>query len=90
MREFNHVGIPTDKKQAEENYRVNENLFRQRLGTTTDLVDARFFLTRSRNEYTDALAEIYKSLSGLERVLERSLLTAAGTTPAADRPAGGN
>jgi outer membrane protein len=58
-------------EQAEENYRVNESLYKARLGTATDFVDARFLLTRSRNEHTLALAEIFKAVTGLERVLER-------------------
>jgi outer membrane protein TolC len=72
-------------EQAEENYRVNESLSRQRLGTTTDLVDARFFLTRSRNEHTDALAETFKAVAGLERVLERPRPGAA-TSPSDPKP----
>jgi outer membrane protein TolC len=58
-------------EQAEENYRVNESLYKARLGTAIDFTDARFFLTRSRNEHTDALAETFKAVTGLERVLER-------------------
>lgn len=79
----------TAVEQAEENYRVNESLYRARLGTTTDFTDARFFLTRSRNEQTDALAEIFKAVTGLERVLERpGSLTAATSLPEQDRPDG--
>ena len=58
-------------EQAEENYRVNESLYKARLGTATEFTDARFFLTRSRSQYTDSLAETFKAVTGLERVLER-------------------
>ena len=71
-------------EQAEENYRVNESLYRARLGTGTDFVDARFFLTRSRNEHTDALAETFKAVTGLQRVLERP----RPSSPAAPRGTG--
>ena len=75
-------------EQAEENYRVNESLYRARLGTATDFVDARFFLTRSRNEHTDALAEIFKAVTGLERVLERPGNREVTGGKAPDRPGG--
>jgi outer membrane protein TolC len=72
-------------EQAEENYRVNENLYKARLGTSTDLTDARFFLTRSRSEYTDALAETFKAVTGLERVLERPRPERPSASPGPER-----
>jgi outer membrane protein TolC len=76
--------------QAEENYRVNESLFKARLGIATDFTDARFFLTRSRNEHTDALAETFKAVTGLERVLERPRPESgsASFSPEPGRPVG--
>jgi HAE1 family hydrophobic/amphiphilic exporter-1 len=57
-------------KQAEENYRITENRFRQRMSTPTDLLDARFLLTRARNDYVNALYDLYVSIAGIERVVE--------------------
>lgn len=59
--------------QAEENYRVTDNLFKERAATTTDLLDARTFLTRARNEYVFALYDVHLALSRIERVLERAV-----------------
>ncbi len=57
-------------KQARENYRITENRFRQRMATTTDLLDARFFLSRAKNEYISALYDIQRALAEIERVIE--------------------
>jgi outer membrane protein TolC len=59
--------------QAEENYRVTENQFRERAATTTDLLDARTFLTRARVQYSTALYDIHIAASRIERVLERGV-----------------
>jgi outer membrane protein TolC len=57
-------------EQAEENYRITENQFRERVATSTDLLDARVFLTRARNEYNNAVYNLSLSLVALERVVE--------------------
>ncbi|MGB3399707.1 MAG: TolC family protein, partial [Candidatus Deferrimicrobiaceae bacterium] len=57
-------------EQAEENYRITENQFRERVATSTDLLDARVFLTRARNEYNNAVYNLSLSLATLERVVE--------------------
>ena len=56
-------------EQAGENYRITENRFRQRMATTTDLLDARFFLTRAENDLKNAEYDYYLSLAELERVV---------------------
>jgi outer membrane protein TolC len=60
--------------QAQENYRITENQFRQRIATTTDLLDARFLLTRAQLEYTNALSVMYLSIAAIERVVEKRIL----------------
>lgn len=60
----------TAVEQAEENYRVTENQFRERLATTTDLLDARFFLTRARNQYNNAVYDTHLWAARIERVIE--------------------
>lgn len=60
----------TGIEQAEENYRITENQFRERVATTTDLLDARVFLTRARNELNTAVYNLSLSLAALERVVE--------------------
>lgn len=56
--------------QAEEGYRITENQYRQRVATTTDLLDARFLLTRSQNERNNALYNLYLSVAAIERLIE--------------------
>lgn len=57
--------------QAEENYRITENQFRERVATTTDLLDARVFLTRARNDHNNALYDLARSTAVIERVVEQ-------------------
>lgn len=57
-------------EQAEENYRITENQFRERVATSTDLLDARVFLARARNEYNNAVYNLSLSMAALERVVE--------------------
>jgi len=73
------VGI----EQAEENYRITENQFRERVATTTDLLDARFLLSRARDEYNNAFYNLNLSLAALERVVEGPVAPApdAGSPP---------
>jgi outer membrane protein TolC len=56
--------------QAEENYRVTESRFHERAATTTDLINARSFLTRTRNQKNNALYDMHMAVSRIERVLE--------------------
>jgi outer membrane protein len=60
----------TGIEQAEENFRITEIQFRERVSTTTDLLDARVFLTRARDEYNRAFYNLSLSLAALERVVE--------------------
>ncbi len=60
-------------EQAEENYRITDNQFRERIATATDLLDARIFLTRAHNEYTNALYDMYQFKAEIERVVEKKI-----------------
>jgi len=57
-------------EQAEENYRITESQFRERVATAADLLDARVFLTRARTEYNAAFYDLGLSLATVERVVE--------------------
>jgi outer membrane protein TolC len=63
------AGVAID--QGEENYRVVESQFKERVATSTDLLDARFLLTRAKNQYNDAVNDLRLSAAQIERVLER-------------------
>jgi outer membrane protein TolC len=56
--------------QAEENYRVTENQFRERVATTTDLLDARLFLTRARTQANNAFYDVHLWVARIERAVE--------------------
>ena len=58
-------------EQAEENYRITENQFRERVATAADLLDARVFLTRARNDFNNARYGLARSAAVLDRVVER-------------------
>ena len=57
--------------QAEENYRVTDNQFRERVATTTDLINARILLTRAKNNYNAALYSLHLSSEQIQRVIEK-------------------
>jgi outer membrane protein len=65
-------------EQAEENFRITENQFRARVATTTELLDARFLLSRARDEYNNAFYNLSLSRAALQRVVEGPVAT--GTT----------
>ncbi len=73
-------------KQAEENYRITFERYREQLTTNTELLDAQVLLARARNSYYDALAVFNIAEAGLQRAMGRGL---AGLTrkqpPAPDR-----
>ncbi|MGD8352481.1 MAG: TolC family protein [Nitrospirota bacterium] len=63
----------TAVEQAEENYRVTQNQFREQLATTTDLLDARFFLTRARNQHNNAVYDTHLWAARIDRAVEAPL-----------------
>ena len=70
-------------EQAEENYRITQSQFRERVATAADLLDARVFLTRARTESNNAFYDLGLSLATLERVVEgRATAEPAGGGPA--------
>ncbi len=53
------INIKTNKTavtQAEENYRITQERYREQLTTNTEVLDAQSLLTRARNNYNNALA----------------------------------
>ena len=59
--------------QAQENYRVTDLQFRERVATTTDLLDARNYLTDAKDRYNTALYDLHVARATIERVLERNI-----------------
>ena len=56
-------------EQAEENFRINEEGFRENIATSTDVIDAQTLLTKSKSDYYNALSEYNIALARLERAM---------------------
>ncbi len=56
-------------KQAEENYRITDNKFKQGLSVNTDLLDAEVALLQAKTEYTQALTDFEIAEASLERAI---------------------
>ncbi len=56
--------------EGKEHYRTTYEAFKNGVATTTDLLDARYFLTRSENQKVDAFYDVQSAIARLQRVLE--------------------
>ncbi|NQU04236.1 MAG: TolC family protein [Syntrophaceae bacterium] len=56
-------------EQAEENFRINEERFREQVATSTDVIDAQTLLTKTKSDYYNALSEYNIALGRLERAM---------------------
>jgi outer membrane protein TolC len=54
-------------QQAEENYRVTDEKFKEGMTTNTELLDANILLTQAKTDYISALVEYKIALSGLKK-----------------------
>jgi len=56
-------------EQAEENYRISRERYREQVGTSTDVLDAQTLLTRTKSDYFNALSDYNISMVRLERAM---------------------
>ncbi len=56
-------------EQAEENFRINTERYREQVGTATDVIDAQTLLTKSRSDYANALSDCAIQQARLERAM---------------------
>lgn len=56
-------------EQAEENYRISRERYKEQVGTSTDVLDAQTLLTRAKAEYADALGDCHIAYARLERAM---------------------
>ncbi|MFH1079852.1 MAG: TolC family protein [Pseudomonadota bacterium] len=56
-------------EQAQENFRINEERYREQVATSTDVLDAQTLLTRAKSDYANALGEYNISYARLERAM---------------------
>jgi outer membrane protein TolC len=56
-------------EQAEENFRINTERYREQVGTSTDVIDAQTLLTKVRSDHDNALGDNSISRARLERAM---------------------
>ncbi len=56
--------------EAKEHYRVTHEAYQNGLADTTDLLDARYLLTKAKDRYADAHYDIQLAIATIERILE--------------------
>ncbi|MDI9569980.1 MAG: TolC family protein [Pseudomonadota bacterium] len=55
--------------QAEENFRINNERYREQVATSTDVLDAQTLLTKAKSDYFTALGDYFISQVQLERAM---------------------
>jgi outer membrane protein len=55
--------------QAEENFRLNKELYNEQMATTTEVLDAQTLLTQAQNNYYNALNDYHIAKARLERAM---------------------
>lgn len=63
-----HVAKKTTE-QAEENFRINTERYREQVGTSTDVIDAQTLLTKARSDHDNALGDYSIGRAKLERAM---------------------
>jgi len=56
-------------EQAEENFRITRERYREQVTTSTDVLDAQTLLTRAKYDYTNALGDYHIGHANLERAM---------------------
>jgi len=54
-------------EQAEENYRINTERYKEQVATSTDVIDAQTLLTRAKADYYNSLSDYNIAIGRLER-----------------------
>lgn len=65
-------------EQAEENFRINNERYREQVGTSTDVIDAQTLLTRARSDHDNALGDYSICRAKLERAMGIAVPEAMG------------
>jgi outer membrane protein TolC len=62
-------------EQAKENFRMNEERYKEQVATSTDVLDAQTLLTQTQTKYFNALSAFNISKAGLNRAMGIEVLT---------------
>ena len=60
----------TSLKEAEENLRVTEASFKEGVATSTDILDAIYYLSRAKYNVINAKTQVFLNYFKLQRVIE--------------------
>jgi outer membrane protein len=71
MREAEKQIIVSQKtiEQAEENFRITQERYKEQVATSSEVLDAQTLLTRAKSDYTNALGDYHISHARLERAM---------------------
>jgi outer membrane protein TolC len=56
-------------EQAEENFRISEERYKERVSTSTEVLDAQTLLTRAKSQYANALGDYNINYARLQRAM---------------------
>jgi len=56
-------------EQAEENFRISEERYKERVSTSTEVLDAQTLLTRAKSQYANALGDYNINYAKLQRAM---------------------
>jgi outer membrane protein len=56
-------------EQAEENFRISEERYKERVATSTEVLEAQTLLTKAKSEYANALGEYNINYAKLQRAM---------------------
>ena len=56
-------------EQAEENFRISEERYKERVATSTEVLEAQTLLTKAKSEYANALGDYNINLAKLQRAM---------------------
>jgi outer membrane protein TolC len=56
-------------EQAEENFRINTERYREQVGTSTEVIDAQTLITKARSDHFNALGDLNINQARLERAM---------------------
>jgi len=56
-------------EQANENFRITQERFKERVATSTDVLDAQTLLTRAKAQYANSLGDFNISYANLDRAM---------------------
>jgi outer membrane protein len=66
----NQIGISQKViEQAEENFRISEARYKERVARSTEVLDAQTLLTKAKSDYANALADYHISQAKLQRAM---------------------